>query len=85
MNANDPDYAHIQDAEETLACRELWREEALLARLDPDQIGDELPADVPAGSEGEWREFVALYDMLEAGGELPAARAAESDRSAGCP
>lgn len=50
------------------ALDEVLREEALLARLDPDRIGTEPPSDVAPADWAEWREFVALCDRLDAEG-----------------
>lgn len=51
-----------------LACQEVWREEAILAALDPDRLReDELPSDVSPAQSDEWREFVALCERAEAG------------------
>ena len=85
MLPHEFDYSPVRDAEETLACREVLREEAVLARLDPDQIGDELPSDVPPAAAAEWWEFVALCARLDAGEEAVLEQPDDSDRSAGCP
>lgn len=58
----------VADAERTLAYREVLREEAVLAEMDPDRIREgELPSDVPPAAAAEWWEFVALCKQAEAG------------------
>lgn len=75
MHDNDP----VRAAENILACREVVRDEGILAELDPDQLGPEPPAGVPAL---EWAEFTALCDRLDAQ-EAPTNASKEADRSAG--
>lgn len=80
----EADFDPVADAEQTLAYREVLREEAVLAALDPDRIrDDELPSDVPPAAAAEWWEFVALCARVEAGDVVE--QSEESDRSAGCP
>ena len=59
-------------------------EEAILAELDPDRLGKELPPDMPESARGEWEEFVALCDRLDAKESSSSTRREGSDRSAGC-
>lgn len=54
----------VREAEAILACREVWREEAILARLDPDRLGPEEPP--PGMPADEWAEFIELCDRLDA-------------------
>ena len=64
----EPDQNPAARAERMLACQEVWREEAILAALDPDRLcEDELPDDVSPAQAAEWREFVALCERTEAG------------------
>lgn len=59
----------VSEAEQLLGLGEVLREEAILARLDPDRVGDdEIPSDVAPADWAEWREFVALCDRLDAEG-----------------
>lgn len=58
----------VGEAEQLLALDEVLREEALLARLDPDRVGSEPPSDVAPADWAEWAEFVALCDRLDAEG-----------------
>lgn len=59
MREYDPEW----EAEASRSVSEMLREEAILARLDPDRLGTEAPPGVPAD---EWAEFVALCDRLDA-------------------
>ena len=69
--------------ERVAAFEEVLREEAILARLDPDRLGRDLPPDMPESARADWEHFVAECDRLEAE-RAPRARRGESDRSAGC-
>lgn len=62
------DHDIVGEAEQLLAVRDVGREEAVLARLDPDRLGTEPPSDLPPAYWAEWREFVALCDRLDAEG-----------------
>lgn len=57
---------------------------AILTELEPDRLGAELPGEMPESACGEWEEFVALCDRLDAQESSSSARREESDRSAGC-
>ncbi len=82
----EPDQNPAARAERMLACQEVWREEAILAALDPDRLCEgELPDDVSPAQAAEWREFVALCERAEAGVAAELEPSEESDRSAGCP
>lgn len=64
----EPDQNPAARAERMLACQEVWREEAILAALDPDRLCEgELPDDVSPAQAEEWWEFVALCERVEAG------------------
>lgn len=78
------DHELTTEAEKARAFLEMLREEAVLAELDPDRLGTEMPRDMPESARGEWGEFVALCDHLDAQESLSSARREESDRSAGC-
>lgn len=60
MIPHESDFDPVTEAEQILACREVLRQQELLARLDPDQIGDELPDDMSPAAAAEWEEFVDL-------------------------
>lgn len=79
----EPDQNPAARAERMLAYHEVWREEAILAALDPDRLrNDELPSDVSPAHAAEWREFVALCERAEAGTAAQLKQPEESDRSA---
>lgn len=51
----EPDQNPAARAERMLACQEVWREEAILAALDPDRLCEgELPDDVSPAQAEEW-------------------------------
>jgi len=78
------DYEPMVDPEKARALAEVMRTEAILAELDPDRLGRELPPDMPESAREEWEEFVALCDRLDAEESSSSPRRGRSDRSAGC-
>lgn len=79
----EPDQNPAARAERMLAYREVMREEAILAALDPDRLReDELPSDVSPAQAEEWWEFVALCERAEAGAAAQLEQLEESDRGA---
>ena len=78
------DYEPMVDPEKARALAEVMRTEAILAELDPDRLGREVPPDMPESARGEWEEFVALCDRLDAKESSSSRRREGSDRSAGC-
>lgn len=77
-------YGDQAETKKAQAFLEVLREDAILAQLDPDGLdGYEMPSSYPESARGEWEEFVALCDRLDAEESSSGPRHEESDRSAG--